>query len=67
MAIECDNAAMMAGYTRHVIVTSGDGCSDFAALIKPDTDFDERFKAFDTDNQEMIAVNGWNCIIEDAD
>lgn len=52
-----DNEAVMRGYTRHVLIEIGD-CS-FAALIQPDTDLDSAFKAFDTDNQEWLRVNGW--------
>jgi len=63
----CDNAAVMAGFTHHVLIESGDGCASFAALIKPDTDLDSQFKAFDTDNQEWLFVNGWTCLIEDCE
>lgn len=60
-----DNAAIALGYTRHVLIEGG--CSGFAALIKPDTDLDDRFRAFDTDNQEWMNVNGWACDIEDLE
>lgn len=53
----CDNAAVMQGFTRHVMLTLGDNY--FAALVKPDTDLDSRFLCFDTDNQEWLRVNGW--------
>jgi len=52
-----DNVAVMRGYTRHVEIDIGG--SSFAALIKPEADLDGTFRAFDTDNQEWIAVNGW--------
>lgn len=62
----CDNAAVMRGYTRHVLIDFG--TSSFAALIKPEQDLDERFKCFDTDSQEWRMVNGWMVAdIEDAD
>lgn len=61
----CDNAAVMRGYTKAVYIEGG--CNGFAALIKPDTDLDDRFRAFDTDNQEWLNVNGWNCLIEDLE
>lgn len=52
-----DNAAVMAGYTKEIALTS-DEC-DLYLLIKPDTDLDDRFRAWDTDNQEWLMVNGW--------
>lgn len=47
----------MLGYTRHVMIDIGG--SYFAALIRPGTDLDCSFKAFDTDNQEWLRVSGW--------
>lgn len=61
----CDNAAVMQGYTRHMMVEGDHG--GFAALIKPDTDLDSSFRAFDTDNQEWVTVNGWLCTITDCE
>ena len=52
-----DNAAVMRGYTRHVIL-SGEGAG-FAALVMPGADLGETFKCFDTDNQEWLIVSGW--------
>lgn len=52
-----DNAAMMAGYTHPVLIDIGH--SSFAALVRPDQDYDDRFHCFDTDNQEWLVVNGW--------
>jgi hypothetical protein len=52
-----DNAASIAGYTQEIALTS-DEC-DLYLLIKPGTDLDSRFKAWDTDNQEWLVVNGW--------
>lgn len=45
------------GYTQ-AIMASG-GCYDLELLIKPDTDLDDRFTAFDVDNGEYLAINGW--------
>ena len=52
-----DNAAVMEGYTREIVLH----CAEHSLylLIKPDTDLDSRFRAYDTDMQEWIAVNGW--------
>ena len=50
-------AALRAGYTRPVYLEGDYG--GFAALIRPDADLDDRFTAFDTDNQEWLTVNGW--------
>lgn len=61
----CDNAAIMQGYTRHVLLDSDGSC--FAALIRPDVDLDGTFRAFDTDNQEWLNVNGWLFSITDAE
>lgn len=62
----CDNAAVMQGYTRHVLIELG-GTTGFAALVKPATDFDSCFRCFDTDNQEWLNVNGWHLTsLEDA-
>jgi hypothetical protein len=56
-----DNVAVMEGYTREVIAM-GDGM-DLYLLVKPDTDFDSAFRAWDTDNQEFIRVNGWLFVV----
>ena len=56
-----DNVAVMEGYTREVIAMS-DG-TDLYLLVKPDTDFDSAFRAWDTDNQEFIRVNGWLFVV----
>lgn len=52
-----DNGAVMLGFSVHKLIDIGG--SEFAALCHPDTDFDGRFKCFDTDNQEWLIVNGW--------
>ena len=38
--------------------------ADLELLIKPDTDLDSRFKAWDADNGEWLMINGWNFIFE---
>lgn len=50
-------AAERAGFTRAVYLEGDYG--GFAALIEPDADLDDRFRAFDTDNQEWVDVSGW--------
>jgi hypothetical protein len=60
-----DNIATLRGFTRHVLATS-DGC-DLFLLIKPDTDLDSTFRAWDTNEQTWIKVNGWLFSIEDIE
>lgn len=52
-----DNVAVLQGFTREVTADS-DGHTLYL-LVKPDTDFDGSFKAWNMDNQEFIKVNGW--------
>jgi hypothetical protein len=59
-----DNAAVLDGYTREVIAY-GAGY-ELYLLVKPDTDLDSTFKAWDTDNQVFIRVNGWLFTIEES-
>ena len=66
MRIESDNAAVMAGFTRHVYVSGHATDIGFACLIRPDADLDAVVTGFDTDNQEMVRFNGWMADIEDA-
>jgi hypothetical protein len=58
-----DNVAVLDGFTREVVADS-DACTLFL-LVKPDTDFDGTFKAWDTDAQEFIRVNGWLFVVND--
>lgn len=55
--ITTHEAAMTAGYTSAVIAD----CSmhTLELLIKPGTDLDGRFTAYDRNEQEMLTVNGW--------
>lgn len=52
-----DNAAVLAGYRRELIATS-DRC-DLHLLVRDGVNLDSRFIAWDMDEQEFIAVNGW--------
>jgi len=58
-----DNIATLAGYTKAITAD----CSEYTLelLVKPDTDYDTSFRAWDTDTQEFIKVNGWLFSIED--
>ena len=52
-----DNTAVLDGYTREVVATCSD--CELYLLVRPDTDFESAFRAWDTDNQEWLRVNGW--------
>ena len=58
-----DNVAVLDGFTREVIADSDR--HTLYLLVKPDTDFDDRFRAWDTDEQEFIFVNGWLFSVDD--
>lgn len=53
-----DNIAVLDGYTESVVGTATDG-SELHLLIRPGTDLDDSFRAWDCDMQEFIRVNGW--------
>ncbi len=57
-------AARVKGFTRRVYIDAG--MEGFEALVKPDADLDGKFKAWDLDNGEWLAVIGCNCLIEDS-
>ena len=59
-----ENAATIQGFTRKVVAD----CDQYTLflLVKPETEFDDRFKAWDMDEQEFIIVNGWLFTVEDA-
>lgn len=57
-----DNVAILDGFTREVVASNGE--MDLYLLVKPDADLGDTFKAWDTDNQEFIRVNGWLFSIE---
>lgn len=52
-----DNSAILAGYTRELIGASTE--YELHIFVKPGTDLDDRFKAYDADECEFIYVNGW--------
>lgn len=65
MAFEnSDNGATLAGYTQEIMCYTPH--EDLHLLIKPDADLDDRFRAFCTDLQEYVFINGWNCEFEDV-
>jgi hypothetical protein len=35
----------------------------FDAVVKPSSDYECEFQAWDVDNQEWITVYGWNCTV----
>ena len=57
-----DNVAILDGYTK--MVTAENDFYTLFLLVEPDTDLDSRFKAWDTEAQEFIRVNGWLFSIE---
>lgn len=59
-----DNVATLAGYTREVYAICDQHEGLF--LIRPDTDLDGRFRAWDMDNQEFVAINGWLWTFDDV-
>lgn len=58
-----DNVAVLDGFTKEVLAE----CTmhSLNLLIRPDTDLDSRFKAWDMDEQEFIRINGWLFTFED--
>jgi hypothetical protein len=58
-----DNVAMLDGYTEELCMDCDE--HQLYLLIKPGTDLDGEFKAWDTDCQEFINVNGWLYAIVD--
>ena len=59
-----DNGAVLEGFTKEVEANCAQ-CTLYL-LVKPETDLDSRFKAWDTDAQEWIFVNGWLFSIEEC-
>ncbi len=51
------NVAVLQGFTKEIVLES-ESLTLFL-LVRPETDLGERFKAWDTDNQEFIRVSGW--------
>lgn len=56
-----DAVATREGYTREITVAFGG--QELFLLVKPETDLDDEFKAWDTEEQEYIRVKGWLCDI----
>jgi len=52
-----DNIAVLDGYTEGYLASCSE--ADLFILVKPHTDMDSNFKAWDTDNQEYVRINGW--------
>ena len=59
-----DNVAVLDGYTREVNADCIEHNLDL--LIKPDTDLDGTFRAWDMHGQEFIRVNGWLFTFEET-
>lgn len=58
-----DNAAVLQGFTQEVVAESDE--YTLFLLVKPGTEYDSTFKAWDTDEQEFIRVNGWLFTVEE--
>jgi hypothetical protein len=52
-----DNIAVLQGFTQEVVADSDS--YTLYLLVRPDTDFDSTFEAWDTDSQEYLRINGW--------
>lgn len=57
-----DNVAILDGFTREIMIETKERV--IFALVKPDTQFTETYRAWDTDNQEYVILIGrctrWN-------
>ena len=64
-----DNIAVLQGFTIAVEAHNIRGVESYELflLVKPDTDYDDTFRAWDTDAQEFIRVNGWLFIVHETD
>lgn len=51
-------------YTKRIFASGG--CYDLELLVKPWSDLDGTFKAWDVDAREYLSVNGWLFTIEEA-
>lgn len=52
-----DNVAVLNGYTEEYMAYQP--MFDLCILVKPGTDFDTSFKAWDCDMQEYVNIHGW--------
>lgn len=59
-----DNDATLSGFNR--AITAHHLGTELFLYVRHDADLDGRFKAWDSDNQEYIHVNGWVCTIEEG-
>lgn len=55
------------GYTKQVRIDGDDYPVGLGALIKPHTDLNGIFKAFDTDHQRTVTIDGSKVEISDLD
>ena len=53
------------GYTRQVIIDGEDYPVGLGAFIKPHTDISGIFKAFDSDDQRMVTIDGSKVAVRD--
>jgi len=53
------------GYTRQVIIDGDDYPVGLGAFIKPHTDVDGIFKAFDSDGERMVPIDGSKVAVRD--
>jgi hypothetical protein len=62
-SLEADRA----GYTRQVIISSDGDATEFGALLKPKANIEGMFKAFNTDSQGMVDVDGATVMVREVD
>lgn len=58
-----DNVAVLQGFTLEVVAESDIGI--LFLLVKPGTAYDDVFRAWDTDAQEFVNLNGWLWSVEE--
>lgn len=58
-----DNVAVLQGFTLEVVAESDIGT--LFLLVKPGTDYDDVFRAWDTDEQKFVNLNGWLWSVEE--
>ena len=59
-----DNIAVLDGFTKEIYAHNAE--YELYLLVKPDTKYDDTFRAWCTDNQEYIRVNGWLFNVEET-
>jgi len=60
-----ERAAMLSGFTK--LITASSAAYDLTLLVRESADLDGSFKAFCTDENEYITVNGWLFSIDDVE